>query len=57
MRKKELNSLEFSYLYLIHYVITAERQIIKLSFKHVSNSNLSIKIKVESNHIKICYRI
>ena len=45
VEKEELNSLEFSFLQLMHYVNTTEMQIIKLSSKDVSNYNLSIMIK------------
>ena len=31
----------------MHYVSTAERQVINISSKHVSNSNLIITVKVE----------
>ena len=55
IRKEELSSLEFNLLQLIHYVSITERQIIKLSSKHVSNYNLSIMIKAESNYIKGYY--
>ena len=39
----------------MHYVSTAERQLIKLSSKYVSNYNLSITIKAESNYTKSHY--
>ena len=44
-KKRRGNSLEFSYLQLMHYVSTAERQIVKLSSKYVSTYILSTMIK------------
>ena len=37
---------------LMQYVSTAERQIVKLSSKDISNYNWIIRMKAESNHIK-----
>ena len=34
MRKEELNSLDFSFLYLMYYANTIEIQIVKLSSKY-----------------------
>ena len=55
MRKEELNSLEFSFLWLMHYVNTTERQIIKFSSKDVGNYNLGITIKQKDNYIMAYY--
>ena len=50
-KKRRVNSLKFSYLYLMHYVSTAERQIIKFSYSYVSNFNLSSMTKYKAIYI------
>ena len=36
----------------MHYVSTAERQIIKLSYKYISSYNLSTRVKAEGQLYK-----